>query len=106
MSQGERIHLAIPHAAIQREAVDEHEERACSRHLIEQACAGHRSHIAVSSHPAHLLPSIVSHRKRLGEKNPFLVDIMDSAFCTSGPTNPRTPGGPGAGNLDVTVTIS
>jgi hypothetical protein len=38
--------------------------------------------------------------------NPFLVDITDSFFCAFGPSDPRPPPGPGAGNLDVIVSIS
>jgi hypothetical protein len=38
--------------------------------------------------------------------NPLTVDITDSGICTSGPSDPRPPGGPGQGNLTVTVTIA
>jgi len=34
------------------------------------------------------------------------VSLMDSDLCTSGPTVPRVPGGPGQGNFNVTVTLT
>lgn len=38
--------------------------------------------------------------------NPWIVDIRDSVFCTSGPTDPFPPAGVGLGNIDVTVTVA
>ena len=38
--------------------------------------------------------------------NPYTVDIRDSFFCTSGPTEPLAPTGPGGGNISLVVTIT
>lgn len=36
----------------------------------------------------------------------YLVDIMDSAFCSVPSTSPRSPSGPGSGDLRLTLSIN
>ena len=38
--------------------------------------------------------------------NPYSVDIRDSFFCQSAPTDPLAPAGPGGGNISLFVTIA